>query len=326
MADVIQAPGDASSEDQSQTDQTVENQEQSTEQQAAGAEVRTDAQIEADKSLSKAEKKEEKHLNKLRLKYNGKEYDEELPFDLPDTPAAREYMQKHLQMSKLSQTKSQEAAQWQKDAVEFLDILKKNPRAILSDPSIGLDLKKFAAEIIEEEIANSRKSPEQLELEKIKAELKNERESAKRKDEEFKKQEIERIQNEAYEHYENAIDKALDTSDLPKTPYTVKKMADYMLLGLEKGIDVSPEDVVSLVRDEMHNDLKEMFAVMPEDVIEGIVGRENINKIRKKNLARAKAAPQVPQPVKSALTDVGQKTKKQEKPAQKQTFKDFFKI
>ncbi len=324
MSDAIQAPADASSE---APQESAENLEQANGDVPAEGEIRTEAEIQADQSLTKSEKKEEvKRLNSLRLKYNGKEYDEALPFEIPDTKEAKEYMAKHLQMSKLSQTKSQEAAQWQKDATDFLDLLKKDPRSVLSDPSIGLDLKKFAAQIIEEEIENSKKSPEQLELEKIKLELKKERDEGKKRVEDQKKKDLEKIQNEAFEHYETMIDKALEGSDLPKTPYTVKKMADWMLVGLEKGIELSGEDVLSLVREEMHSDLKEMFAAMPEDVIESLVGRENINKIRKKNLAKAKAGPQVPQPVKSAVKDVGKKAEKVEAPAVKKNFKDFFGI
>jgi len=116
------------------------------------------------------------------------------------------------------------------------------------------------------------------------------------------------------------MSKALESSDLPKSPYVVKKMADYMLLGLNEGIDVSPEDVLPLVREEIQNDLRDMFAVMPDEVIEKIVGKEVFSRVRKKNVAKAKAAPA---PVKSSIKDTGA-SKQTSSSAEKKSFRDFF--
>jgi hypothetical protein len=55
----------------------------------------------------------------------------------------------------------------------------------------------------------------------------------------------------------------------------IKKMADYMLIAVQRGINVTPEDVLPIVRDEIQNDIKQMFSLMPEDVIEQLVGKDN---------------------------------------------------
>jgi hypothetical protein len=70
----------------------------------------------------------------------------------------------------------------------------------------------------------------------------------------------------------------------------------------------------------MQNDLKEMFAIMPDEVIEALVGKDVINRIRKKSIAKAKAQP--PVPVKSAVKDVGSQPQKQA--AEKIDYKKFF--
>lgn len=328
MSDASQASSSASqsveavqsdSQEQSNT-QAQESQEVSSDISAEGH--TSEAAIDADPSLSKAEKAEaKKTLKKLRIKYNGREMDEELPFEIPDDPKAVDYMKKQLQMSKMAQTKAQEYAQLQKEAVEFIEQLRKNPRKILSDPNLGVDLKKIAAEMLEEEIENSRKSPEQLEKEKLEKELQSLKEEREREKEEMKKKEFERIQQEAYEKYDMQMSRALESSDLPKTPYVVKKMADYMLLGLQNDMDITPEDVLPLVREEMHQDLKDMFAVMPEDVIEQIVGKETINKIRKKQIAKAKQAQVIQKP---KIEDAGQVKKEEGKEQKKVNMKDFF--
>lgn len=280
------------------------------------------AEGEAQESVVEA-KKEAARIRKLKLKVDGQEFEEDLPFDLDDNPEAVEYMTRQLQLSKAAQKRMAESSQLQKEVKYFLEELRKNPKKVLADPSIGIDVKQLAAQIIEEEIANAQKSPEQLEKERLENELKSLQEEREREREEAREKEFSRLQEIEYERYDTLISKAIETSDLPKSPYVVKKIADYMLLGLNEGIDVSPEDVLPLVRDEIQNDLREMFAVMPDEVIEKIVGKDVFNRVRKKNVAKAKSAPQ---PVKSAIKDTGASTKgaANSSDAQKKTFRDFF--
>ena len=264
-----------------------------------------------------AKKEVERQMRKLKLKIDGKEVEEE--FD----PNDEEYLVRNLQLAKASQKRMQEKAELEKDIRGFFEELKKNPRKVLADPSIGLDMKKIAAEILEEEIANSQKSPEQLEKEKLENELKAIKEEREKEKEESKKREFERLQNEAYERYDMLMSQAIESSELPKTPYVVKKMADYMLLGLQNNIDLSPQDIIPIVREEMKEDLKEMFKVMPEDAIEELIGKDTLTKIRKKNLARAKQAP-VTQPVSKMTQDTGTKAKESKGDEPKKTFRYFF--
>ena len=297
-------------------------QEQST-QEVESLETEGQEQEASPEAPKATEAEVKKTLKKLKIKFNGKEMEEELPFEIPDDEKAREYMTRQIQMSKLSQSKAQEAAALEKEVKSFIEELRKNPRKVLSDPSIGVDLKKIAAEMIEEEIANSQKSPEQLEREKIEAELKALKAEREKEKEEGKKREFERIQQEAYERYDMLMSQAIEKSELPKSPYVVKKMADYMLLGLQNNVDITPDEIVPLVKEEIQQDLKDMFAVMPEEVIEQLVGKDVIGRIRKKQIAKAKSAPV---PVNKAIQDSGKKADDGAKDDKKQTIKDFFGI
>lgn len=257
-----------------------------------------------------------KNLKKLKLKVDGKEYDEEVNLDDDD------YLTRQFQMAKMGSKRAQEYAQLEKEVKTFIDQLRSDPRAVLSDPSIGIDIKQLAAQIIEAEIENSKKSPEQIEKEKLQGELeaiKKERETER---DAAKKKEFEILQKQEFERYDNEMTKALENHpDLPKSPYVVKKMADYLLMGLQKGMNIKPEDVVDLVRQEIKEDLKQMFAVLPEDVIEQLVGKEKISGIRKKKLAAAKAATQAPR-----VQDTGKTGTTKTAPGDKVSFKDFFKF
>jgi hypothetical protein len=270
---------------------------------------------EAPKQTAEAKKAEQKLLKQLKLKVDGKE--ETIEFD----PNDEEFLTRQFQMAKMGNKRAQEAAQLQKEVGQFLKELKENPKKVLANPNIGIDVKQLAAQIIEEEIENSKKSPEQLEKEKLEQQLRELQEEREREKQTLQQQEFERLQATAYERYDLQMTEALSKSDLPKSPYVVKKMADYMLLGLQNGVDVTPQDVLPLVREEMQSDIKQMFSLMPDEIIESIVGKDVINRIRKKSVAKAKAAPV---PVNKVL-DTGKTGKTESKePIKKVSFKDFF--
>lgn len=282
---------------------------------------------ESGKEEAAAAKKEaaevKKTLKKLKIKFNNKELEEELPFEIPDDEAAQEYMRKHLQMSKLAQAKAQDYSQLEKEIQQFVEGLRKNPRDILSNPELGIDVDKFVQEYVQQKLDEAQKSPEQLEKERLQKELNDLKSKLEKDQEEAKQKEYERLVAQETERYDNAIASAIKESELPPSPYVFKKMAGYMLLGLQNNIDLDPKDVIPLVKNEISNDLKEMFAVMPDEAVEAIVGKDTLNRIRKKNVSKAKQAAAV---APSQIKDVGASSKKEgdQTPQKKMTYKDFF--
>ena len=295
------------------TSQVVEDQSLEATEAEEGGEEGSEIVAEPPKP---AEKK--RNLKKLKLKVDGKEYDEEIDLDNDD------YLTKQLQLAKVSQKRMSESAQLEKEVKTFIEELRKNPRKVLADPNIGIDIKDLARQIIEDEIENSKKTPEQLEKEKLVAELEELKQARQKESEEAKERELTALQQREFDRYDNLMTKALENhTDLPKSPYVVKKMADYLLLGLQKGMDIEPEDVVELVRKEVRDDLAAMFQVLPEEVIEQIVGKDKINGIRKKNLAKAKQVA----PTMKSIKDTGRTTEVDEnkdKSGKKFSYKDFF--
>lgn len=270
-----------------------------------------------------AKKEQAKYLKSLKLKVDKGEVEETLPFEIPDTDEAREYMTRHLQLSKMGNKRAQEFSTLQKEVAEFINILKTDPKAALRNPNIGIDVKKLAAEILEEEIENSRKSPEQIEHEKLQNELKSIKEEREREKQEFQTRELERLTDLEFQRYDETISKAIEsTPDLPKSPYVVKKVAEYLMLGLENNIDVNPADVMKLVREEIQNDIKQMFSAMPDEVVEQFLGKDKVASMRKSNLAKAKNKP-TPTKVQDSGNTGKPTSKKSEK---KMTYKDFFKL
>jgi len=265
-----------------------------------------DDTAETSTAPTQAEKKEAARRKKLKLKVDGREIEDEIDFD------DEEGLTRKMQMAHVAQKRMAEYAQLQKEVREWVDQLRKDPRGVLSDPGLGIDLKQFAASIIQEDIDNSQKSPEQLEKEQAQKELRELKEAREKEKEEFEAREFQRLQEREFERIDTLMTQALETSDLPKSPYVIKKMADYMLLGLQNNIDVTPADVLPIVREEIVSDVQAMFGAMPEEVVEKILGKEMIGKLRKRSLAKAKAAPVA---ATKAIPDAGKKeAKKEEKP------------
>lgn len=287
--------------------ETTENTEES------GESTEETADVAADLKETKKPEEKKKNLKKFKLKVDGKDLEEEVDLD------NEEYIVRNLQLSKVAQKRMAEHAELQKNIEAFFTEFKKNPRAILADPDLGIDMKKLVAEYVESEMAEEKKTPEQREKEKLENALKEKEEALTKKEEEFKQKELERLTQTAYEEYDRKINDAIEASDLPKNQYTLKKVVDYMLVGLNEGLDVEPADVLPLVREEMHNDLKQMFAVMPDELIENLIGKDVIGRIRKKNVAKAKTLPPNTQ-----VLDTGNTAAKTEKSKNKQSYKDFF--
>lgn len=281
-----------------------------------------ESQVEGSEESSEQEEvpPSPKKIKQLKLKVHGEELSEELPFEIEENPEAIEYLTKQLQLSKAAQRAMQEKSSFEQQVKQFFQGFKSDTKSALKQ--MGIDPKEFAAAVIEEEIKNSQLTPEQRELEELKAEKRRLEEERKKEREEFEQKELERLRQVEYERIDNQITEALDSSDLPKTPYTVRKLAEYMLYGSQNGIELSAKDVLPIVREELLGDLKTIIESLGDDAAEEFIGKEVLNRFRKKNLAKAK---QTPATVKAAIKDVGNSSKQKEsEPVQKKSFKDFF--
>jgi hypothetical protein len=258
-----------------------------------------------------------KKYRKLQLKFNGREIEEDLDFEVDEKQ--RDWMVKQRQKAMLADHKANEYNQLEREIGAFIQELRQNPKKALSNPAIGMDIKQFAAQILQEEIEQSQKTPEQIEREALEEELRAIREERENEKKEMSAKELERLTEREFERYDNLMSSALENSDLPKSPYVVKKMTEYMMLGIENNIDVSPSDVIPMIREELHRDIQEMFELMPAEVIEQIIGKGSLDKLRKRRVAGSKP----PVPVRSAISDTGRRKEEPKQEVKRQTIKEF---
>lgn len=274
-----------------------------------------------DPNLSTAEKKEvKKMLKQLEIKYNGKTEKVDLPFEIEEQHA--EYMRKQLQMSKMGQSKAQEAAEWERDTMSFLQELKTNPRKVLSNPHLGVDLKKIAAEILEEELSNAQKTPEELEKEEYIRKLKAYEEKEAAADKKMKEMERAQVIEKAYAQYDASMSKAMETYDIPKTPIALYEMAHLMSLEIKRGYEPDMDAIAQMVQEKFsgnkESEIERIKKMTPAQLRE-LLGEEVFEQDRKERIAKVK---KTPVPVKTAVQDIARSEKKEETPVIKKTFKE----
>ena len=230
-------------------------------------------------------------VRKLKLKIDGQE------LELPEAEVIA-----RAQRSSAADKRFQEAQMTKKQAEAFINALRTDFTKLIDDPSLGIaDDKKqqmiedyYRAKYIEPQLL----TPEQQQQKKMEAELKRYRdqeESVKRQQHE---EHLKMLEQHHVNNYQQIIIKALNTEGLPKTEYTTKRMADLMSKNLQMGLDLTPEHLAQLVREDYVNEQKSLFSATDGDTLLKLMGEDVVNKIRKADLARLKAGiPKVPEAI-----------------------------
>jgi len=227
----------------------------------------------------------------------------------------------YLQKALAADQKFEEAASLRKNVEYLVNELKTNPKAILSHPEFGIDIKKFAEDIINEEIEEMQKTPEQKELEALRKQLDEEKKAKDQLEESKRTAEMERLQEQAFKQFDDELTSALESSKLPKSPYVVKRIADTLIEAVNLGYtDANVNDVLPIVEQQISGEIQKMFETMPEELMEQLIGKNNLSRLRKKRLTQMK------KPIQSAnsIKDTGKKADKDKKEADKVRFNDMF--
>lgn len=242
-----------------------------------------------------------------KLKVDGEEFD----FDATDEDAVKREIQK----ARAANKRFEEAAKIRKEAEaktsqaeQFYQMLKdpKMLRKVLSDPSIGVDVKKFAEEIVWEHIQDSQLTPEQREQREKEKRLKEyeDRETATKAEAEAKEKAASLARFE--QSYESKILEALEIQGVPKKPEAVARMAQYLLKTVEDGYDLTPSELAAQVRSDYTDEIKSLFSDVEGDQLLALLGDAVAEKIRKADMKRLKTTHDRPFPKRSAQKQAAQ--------------------
>lgn len=313
--------GEASAQEVMDSVDHADQESQEIEHPELDAEEASEEELEEvleDDSASEQEKKQAaKELKKrLKLKVNGREIEEEIDFN--DDDKLRELLQKGY----AADSKFQEAAGLKKQMQAFVQLMQQDPIQALQ--KLGHDPDKIAEMHMQKRIEEMQKSPEQKAQEKLQKELEELKAEKERLQKEKFDAEQKRVQDQYARQLDEEITSGLKSSELPKSPYVVKRIAELMMLGLSKNKNISVQDVLPIAEKQIKGEIQQMFAAMPEEVIEKVLGQDVSNKLRKRRLNKMKksveTASQVKQTGKAEIN--ANKAKETVKPVNS---KDFFK-
>lgn len=267
-------------------------------------------------------KKETQNQRKKRLELTVDGKKEFMDLDLDND----EELKRHLQLSKASQKRMQQFAEYEKGVKGLFETLQKDPLKVITDPRLKIPeetRRKMAEAIINNELQEMQKSPEQKEKERLQREY----EDLKKQHEEEKKAresaEFSRLQEQAAVQLDTDISKAIEDAKLPKTSRTVKYFAEALMFCLENNIDMNAKDVAPIIQKQILSDFREIIGSLPDDEFEDWLGKDQISRVRKRSLARIK---QVATPNANDVKPTGNDIKaKKEENKPKVNAKDFFK-
>jgi hypothetical protein len=218
----------------------------------------------------------------------------------------------------------QQFTEYENNVRDLFELLQKDPIKVLGDPRLGITdetRQRMAQMIINNEIQEMQKTPEQREKERLQKQyedLKKQNETEKKAREQA---EFARLQTQYAQQFDNDISEAITGSGLPKTARTVKYFAEAMMFCIQNNIDLNARDLAPLIKKQTMSDFRDLVGSLPDDQFEDFVGKDNISRLRKRSIQKIKQVASNP----SAVRDTGTPSKAPEKAAERVSAKDFFK-
>jgi len=235
--------------------------------QAEGAvDTPNDASTETKEAIKAAKKQ-------YKLLIDGKESVEE--FDPSDDEAVR----KELQLSRAAKKRMAEAVAEKKKAFEIINAFEKDPETMLK--RLGPKGREIAEKYLLAQINDDMLSPEQRELKTLREENETFKQREVREKAEREQSATLKKENEYAQAFQETIIQALNKSGLPKTPELVKRMAAVMSKNLEFGLELTPDDLVAEVKNDIMGLLKSIAGDAEGEQLATMFGPDVANKIRK---------------------------------------------
>lgn len=229
-------------------------------------------------------------VRKFKLKVDGRE--EEI---------GESEMIMRAQKGTAAERRMEEAQKMRAQNEAFVKLLKTDFTKLLDDPNLGLDEEQKRT-MLEQYYKRKYIDPSVLTPEQQKQRANEERLAAYEAKEKADLQQahqskLDQLEAHHRENYQKVIISALETGGLPKTDFTVRRMCDLMAKNLQMGLDLAPEHLAKLVREDYENETKTLYSATDGETLLKLLGDDIANKIRKADLARLKAGmPNVPSP------------------------------
>jgi len=182
-------------------------------------------------------------------------------------------LRKEAQADRIEAEKIRKEALQSKTQVEqFIELCKTNPEKLKDIYGEEIAFK-IAEDLLYSKYQNDKLSPEEradrAERAKEKEELEDYRKQKKDREENETKTKREEMITEQANHIDEMISNAIKENNLPKTPRTVKRIAEYLEAQLSAELELDPASVVSSVHEERHEEAVDYIkSLSPQQLFE----------------------------------------------------------
>lgn len=220
--------------------------------------------------------------DKIVLEIDG----EEIEYDASD----KEKLARDLAHGLKSDKRYKEAKRLKNQALDLVNKIISNPEEVLTHPSLkeqGFDFREVAEKFLYSELQKERMTEQErrahdneIELAKIRAERELQQKTAAQR-------QIDARQEQLRTSFTSQIITAIENNGLPKTPWSMAKIAEHMKVAIKKGYkDVTAEDVAPLVANDLREMSKQYIASLKDDQLADALGKDVAEKLRKQNIAK----------------------------------------
>ena len=286
--------------------------------ESSGVQATTEAELqdEVEQAIEDGASEEEvqQMIREFTLKVNGKEYRRKIDLSNEDE------LQKELQMALAGRQAMQRSAELEKAYRNDIDRLKTDTASVLAE--LDIDPVEFAARVIENHLAQSAKSPEEIEQERIASEIQKMREEnarlKKEAEDRLRQSEMSKIEKEIETDILDALE---GDSELPANPEVIAMVADNMLWAMQNGWeDVTAKDVLPTVKAELQQKFRSIAGSLKSNAaLKALLGDDILNNLREERVQQAKNQVNTLNNIKSQPIQ----QKQEEKPVKKITLRDF---
>ena len=211
-----------------------------------------------------------------------------LPENEPLTDKEFKTMVSSYKAQKTSDMATRKAKDQEKLVSEIASMIQSDPWTLLQ--RAGYDPRKLAEEYLTQAIEEDMMPESERELKRVRLE----RDELERQyKEEMERREQEQMQGaiqQAQQEISSQIIDALSNSPLPKSPDVVKRIANYMLIAEQKGINVNPKQVIPLVEEDFRNLNASILKSLDPTKRISYIGEDLLKQIRQDDLARLKTS------------------------------------
>ncbi len=209
---------------------------------------------ENDDENNENDKEKEEKIDKYDVKINGE-----------NKSVTLEELKSAYSLGQAGQTALKEGREMRNQAETFIKALRENPKEVLLNPELGLDLRALAEEYLADEIAFESMSEDEQELVTARETIKK-YEGQNKNRESFEQQAKLDEQTKVFQaEFTESINAALTKKSLPITQSSFQKMAAYMSEALQsddKSIqELSCDSIAELVYEDMLNEYEQMKGI-----------------------------------------------------------------